>query len=684
MTVELPMPERADEPLSLVTYYNLIPVLQDDPNKPLAVVVQEDRFEEAWPLVFGDSLDDGNAQFRLESLKDSGWNLRGRNSAKVAISGNGAVVQWTLLPELAPAATLDLIPSGNHRYRIGLHTNPAQQWRAKGRSSPAAGVPLSHDAAPGLEFYLVPATKYRWLDGGELPARAYQDANELMLRKVIGGVFGYAGDKLKEEFAIPGGGAVLEFVFGLIWPAKTLDQILQEFRKDLMEDMRRLQATDALINATNKLIDVRKKYVMEYRDTKRMDIDRSDHAAALKEAALRYADDFGAAIIGLLPGVTQSDGTIVSPIPAQYHSLVRAGLAAYAQGAIDHLAAVQERALLAAFDPAYVIRAYPKSEDGKFFEAANDDVVKKTNNARNREKTMCLVTIADDTLEHGDLVALRTNNGRYLSAWTGSMGPVTAIRKTRGEWEVFRIVRVAGEGKVRDGDAIGLMGCEGVFMDGDADGKLSVYVFQLQPNSTFTIHGSGELRAGSGIQLKAPNGKFVVAKNGGGEEVTATSPNRSTWETFKVEKVSVGHTLRYGNRVVIRRPTDGRFASVTSDGTLMTNDANVTKTSVFSVEGGTAGTAVTDRFRLQTIDGTARSISIDANGKAVAAKPESWLRAEIVRGEQATLQAGEPPDWIDAFAKMYQTNLATMFLFLINRRFDNIAWTAARDAASGP
>jgi hypothetical protein len=684
MPVELPMPERADEPLSLQTYYNLIPVLQDDAAKPLAVVVQEDRFDEGALLVFGSSLDDGNAHFRVESADGGAIMLRGRNSGKLVFSANGQVGQLTNKALESSAAVLQLVPTSKHRYRIQLFRRPDQQWRAKDRNAPAPGVALAHDAAPGLEFYRVPAANYRWLDSGTMPSRAYQDAAELALRALLGGVMGQAGDLLKSELAIPGGAAVLGFVMDLIWPAKTLDQILQEFRKDLIDDMRNLQAGDALVNATNHLIDVRRRYAMEYRDTKRMDIDVTGNAAALREAARSFAGEFSSAIIGLLPGVTQSDGTIVKPIPAQYASLVRAGLGAYAQGAIDHLTAVQERALIAAFDPAYVVRSYPKTDDGRYLEAGRQDVVEATKNARDRQKTMCLVNIADDVLAHGDRIALRTSNGRYLSAWTGSMGPVTAIRTKRGEWETFRLDRVAGKGALRDGDAVGLVGSDGVYMDGNAAGELTVYVFRRQENSTFTIlraGGTGDLRNGEKVNIKAPNGKFISAVNGGGEAIAATSENRAAWETFTIERVSVGNTLRYGNRVALRRPSDGRFASVSaaSDRVLMTDDAKITKSSVFSVEGGTAGAEVPDggRFRLQTIDRTGSSVGIDANGRAVAVKGEAWFRAEIVRGapKAGPQLRDEPPDWIEAYAKTYQANIAEMFSFLLFRRYDDIVWS---------
>src|SRR5258708_22971610 len=90
--------------------------------------------------------------------------------------------------------------------------------------------------------------------------------------------------------------------------------------------MRRLQARGERVGGTNKPLAPRRTYAMQYRDTKRMNIDRKDQLGALKTSAETYAKDFGAAILGLLPGLIPADGTTPTPIAPRYRGLIRAGL----------------------------------------------------------------------------------------------------------------------------------------------------------------------------------------------------------------------------------------------------------------------------------------------------------------------------------------------------------------------
>ncbi len=679
---QMPMPARADEPLGGHVYYNLLPVYQADPAKPLGVVVEDDRFEDGWGLVFGASLEDGNAQFRLDSGTKGGVQLRSRNSGKLVFAANGRMIQW-VRKDAESLADLELVPAGGHRYRIVRKWQPTAQWRVPGNGVPMAGATLEVAEGEGSLFYLAPATGFRWLDGGETATKPYQDATELALRAVIGGVLGFGGDKLSEMIGIPGGAMALKFAFSLIWPEKTLDQILQAFRKDLIEDMRRLAAGEATVQAANKLQDLRRELATVYRDSRRMLIDRPAGQATVQADAARLASGYGTAILGLLPGVVNADGTLAWPIASTYKSLVKAGLAVYAEGAIDHLAALQEQALMSAFDPAYVVRTYPCSADGHYLDAGRDDVVRLGAKTADRAVALSLINLEDGTLTHGDSIALNTVNGRYLTNFAGNMGPVIAIREQRGNWETFRIERVAGEGRLCSGDRVHLAGPEGWYVsaiDGP-DKPLSVSLIVPGETETFIVHGvgaSGALRHGQRIGLQAADGRYVSAIDGGGGNVLPSSPHLSGWETFGIERVSVGSTLHYGNKVVIRRPSDGRFASVTAgqDGhsPLLMENGRVDRRSVFTVAGGVDGGVVNpgDGFQLRTADG--RHVAIDGDGVLVADATATTFRAAIVNGSPRLSASGEPADWVKAAATRYATNIGLMMAFLVEDRHKAISW----------
>ncbi len=456
-SASIAMPSRADEPINTISYYNIIPLEQSDPEHLLCLAIEGNGFEEGQRVILSTQLANGGAHFRLDGSGRWGSYLRSRNSGKMLVPANGYALQMALKDEEAAEAELDLVPAGQHLYRICQKARPHIQARI---GSATAGAPLEFtDAAPGTLFYLAPATRFEWIDEGESGARNYQDSTELSLRAAIDGVLGFGGDKISEFTEIPGGAMILQMILPLIWPEKSLNEILEEFRKDLLEDMRRLMASEALVQATNTLLDTRRKYLMQYLDERRMKIDRPSNG--LDQVAGSYADTFSQAILRLLPGIIGADGKINPLIAPEYIPLAKAGLNVYMQGAADHICALQERALMAAFNPANVSRFYPRSADRRFLEAGSSDRVRLEAQAPSRQKTLSLVNLVDDTLSHGDQVALKVSNGQYLSAFFGNMGPITAIRKTRGEWETFRIERRAGPGRIQAGDSIVLLCCQG-------------------------------------------------------------------------------------------------------------------------------------------------------------------------------------------------------------------------------
>ena len=71
---------------------------------------------------------------------------------------------------------------------------------------------------------------------------------------------------------------------------------------------------------------------------------------------------------------------------------------------------------------------------------------------------------------------------------------------------------------------------------------------------TFTIHdeNGGKLESGDMIYLASCSGKFMCAEGGGGREVVANRENPSIWEKFCIQKANGSGEIRNGDSVYLR------------------------------------------------------------------------------------------------------------------------------------
>jgi hypothetical protein len=134
---------------------------------------------------------------------------------------------------------------------------------------------------------------------------------------------------------------------------------------------------------------------------------------------------------------------------------------------------------------------------------------------------------------------VQTVNGHYLQAPGGS-GEITA----RGPWpredETFTLVSAEGQWReVEDGSQVQLRTRAGRFVTtSGADGVLSATATDPStPESRFTVvAAAGEprrLEHFGRFGLRAANGMFVCAENGGGSLVRANRSGLGPWETFQ-------------------------------------------------------------------------------------------------------------------------------------------------------
>src|ERR687898_292541 len=110
-------------------------------------------------------------------------------------------------------------------------------------------------------------------------------------------------------------------------------------------------------------------------------------------------------------------------------------------------------------------------------------------------------------------IHLRAYNGQYVCAEDGGGGEVVANRDKAQEWEAFTVERGPGR------------------------------------------RGRGNVRTGDSIALRAYNGQYVCAEDGGGREVVANRDRAQEWETFTVERVPGRRgrgNVRTGDSIALR------------------------------------------------------------------------------------------------------------------------------------
>ncbi len=145
------------------------------------------------------------------------------------------------------------------------------------------------------------------------------------------------------------------------------------------------------------------------------------------------------------------------------------------------------------------VRAYFASHSGGYVvaEGGGGQMVNANRAEAGPWETFTILDLYGGQLENGDVVRIRTNDGRhYLSAPRGGGYGLTALPVSPGATEAFLLERVAGPGVVQSGDA---------------------------------------------IALRTLKDFYVVAEGGGGQHVAANRPLRGPWETFTITLPDATH-----------------------------------------------------------------------------------------------------------------------------------------------
>jgi hypothetical protein len=146
----------------------------------------------------------------------------------------------------------------------------------------------------------------------------------------------------------------------------------------------------------------------------------------------------------------------------------------------------------------------------------------------------------------GGKVALRSSNGKYVSAEAGAGRKLEATKDSIGDEEKFtvEIVDNLATSLLRDRSRVALRAKDGklVCAEGGGGKELIANRDQIGPWETFTIRklatdlteGSDGIIDGEIVALLTYNGQILCAEDGGGREVLANRTRVGQWETFTI------------------------------------------------------------------------------------------------------------------------------------------------------
>lgn len=143
------------------------------------------------------------------------------------------------------------------------------------------------------------------------------------------------------------------------------------------------------------------------------------------------------------------------------------------------------------------------------------------------------------------LVAIKTINGKYLTAEDGGGSVVNATRDKIGDWETFEVV------DLRKGD-IALRSYNGDYIRVSKDGK-NVYADsdEIGNRETFQLM----MLRNNRVAFKTYDEKYLCAEDGGGGKVVADREKIDSWETF--ELINVEQPISDKSELTVRSEDKG-------------------------------------------------------------------------------------------------------------------------------
>ncbi|WP_207646292.1 stalk domain-containing protein [Cellulosilyticum sp. I15G10I2] len=148
-------------------------------------------------------------------------------------------------------------------------------------------------------------------------------------------------------------------------------------------------------------------------------------------------------------------------------------------------------------------------------------------------------------------VAIKTYNGKYLSAENGGAGLLTVNREKTGEKEIFQLMDI-GKGY------IALIAYNGDYLRVINGGKnVAVSSGKIDQWNTFQLVKLGNNK----IALKTHNKKYIGAEDGGSSKVVADRKKIGDWETF--ELIEIGEDEIISDQCILTAVSSDKSVSFT-------------------------------------------------------------------------------------------------------------------------
>lgn len=163
--------------------------------------------------------------------------------------------------------------------------------------------------------------------------------------------------------------------------------------------------------------------------------------------------------------------------------------------------------------------------------------------------------------ESGPEVHLAALNGQFVAAESGGGSAVNANRSGAGPWETYTLVDLNGAA-LQHGDLVRLRTWDGRhWLNAPGGGRLdarttgggtSIFVLER-------VAGAGQVRDGDAIGLRSTSeGRWVVAEGGGGGVVNANRTGLGPWETFTLRAAAGNNLGGHPSPLVGRLRQDGQ------------------------------------------------------------------------------------------------------------------------------
>jgi len=355
---------------------------------------------------------------------------------------------------------------------------------------------LHNDVIPGIFFRLQVAPPSAWPDTPDLTMEKYRDPAEDLTRTFVGGLVTLLGHGFSAATGIPGGAAVFILAFNHFSPEHKVSNydVLNQFRADILRDVKTLIAAHAELQAKGALQSAREYYAINYLNSRRENMDGGEGLTQTKTYAISTADKYSLALV-FLSLDRDTAGKIKDT--DQNLALVKGGLPVYAVCVGEYINALQEVALLHAYRPALVIPDMWLKTHDKYVSATIDAVGQTSTNQPLFKAVRVLARNGSKTLKHGDSVILRTPGSTNITAVNGGGGALET-KTPASQIDPFA-------------------------------------VFTIERVSTPPSVAGQEIASGHAIAFKSAGGKHWISAPADGGSLTAGATSRGANETFTLE-----------------------------------------------------------------------------------------------------------------------------------------------------